>query len=799
MKKKIFTLLTLLLCVCSGAWAADWPVAFGTGTRTFTGDATSDYSGTTKATTIYSNDGKFMLISNGNALDVDESGGLKFGGSSASGALMFYINAASNITVTVRRNGTDTDINLDYMGSTKPDNLISSNTTTGGTNCDTKSVTSNGTDYTLTKSAGAAGYYKIYSSKRFMLKSIAVVSTGPTCDITFALPSGASGVVPTAKTGVSGTITLPKNTSMWYADGYSLTKWVDESANEYEPGSDYTVSANQTLTAKFESNGGTTFADRTAATTVKWGPWTQNLNIPVLNFNGTSGFVVAQASVAGKTIDVKLPIDATTGKFVNQPTNTWTQVNPGVVFTIPAADGATITYKQYDNGATTTPEVTATGNTYELTSAGTSGQLYYEYIQVVLPGPTYTVSTTLTNVTKTSGDATVEGGTEYTATFAAADGYVLPTSVEVTAGGSDITANCTWTKATGTLTIPAAYVTGNIAITIEGVAVAGTTMIKAVLQSSSSATITGTVQGMYSANSDVYNRDNTKGGCKLGKDGAWVCITLTSGWTFKAGDIVNVNIGTAGSGGTFAFYKESTGTNAILTTTEGPTAGLHTFVLPATANNEASLYLVRKASSNFNPYVDYIEVIRPNSTVTLNASGFATYSAGNDFTYLGADAYTMALDLSGEGSLTGTKITAGTKIPAGAGILFKGEAGAKVSLINTEGASDLAASNSLLGTTNNEGNLVDVPTGKSIYALSGNTFKPYTGDAFAPNKAYFAVAPSLSRTFTMSFDDETTGISAVENTKPEVKDNVYYNLNGQRVANPSKGLFIVNGKKVIIK
>ena len=31
------------------------------------------------------------------------------------------------------------------------------------------------------------------------------------------------------------------------------------------------------------------------------------------------------------------------------------------------------------------------------------------------------------------------------------------------------------------------------------------------------------------------------------------------------------------------------------------------------------------------------------------------------------------------------------------------------------------------------------------------------------------------------------------------KDNVYYNLQGVRVAQPTKGLYIVNGKKVMIK
>jgi len=30
-------------------------------------------------------------------------------------------------------------------------------------------------------------------------------------------------------------------------------------------------------------------------------------------------------------------------------------------------------------------------------------------------------------------------------------------------------------------------------------------------------------------------------------------------------------------------------------------------------------------------------------------------------------------------------------------------------------------------------------------------------------------------------------------------DNVWYNLNGQRVENPGKGLYIRNGRKVVIK
>lgn len=69
----------------------------------------------------------------------------------------------------------------------------------------------------------------------------------------------------------------------------------------------------------------------------------------------------------------------------------------------------------------------------------------------------------------------------------------------------------------------------------------------------------------------------------------------------------------------------------------------------------------------------------------------------------------------------------------------------------------------------------------------------------ATDKAYLKVstadAGSGSR-LTLAFGGESTGIEAVaaEKTNGEV-----YNLNGQRVAAPQKGLFIMNGKKVIVK
>jgi len=63
-------------------------------------------------------------------------------------------------------------------------------------------------------------------------------------------------------------------------------------------------------------------------------------------------------------------------------------------------------------------------------------------------------------------------------------------------------------------------------------------------------------------------------------------------------------------------------------------------------------------------------------------------------------------------------------------------------------------------------------------------------------KAYLVAVGANAREFISFLEDETTGISLLENKKQ--MENCY-NLNGQRVAAPAKGLYIVNGKKIVIK
>ncbi len=86
----------------------------------------------------------------------------------------------------------------------------------------------------------------------------------------------------------------------------------------------------------------------------------------------------------------------------------------------------------------------------------------------------FDVTHTLSHVTRSSGGQAGENkatyGTEYSVVFAADGGYTLPATVTVTIGGAAQTAGTgyTWNQGTGTLTIPAAYVTGDIVITVTG-------------------------------------------------------------------------------------------------------------------------------------------------------------------------------------------------------------------------------------------------------------------------------------------------------------------------------------------
>ena len=60
------------------------------------------------------------------------------------------------------------------------------------------------------------------------------------------------------------------------------------------------------------------------------------------------------------------------------------------------------------------------------------------------------------------------------------------------------------------------------------------------------------------------------------------------------------------------------------------------------------------------------------------------------------------------------------------------------------------------------------------------------------------VSPVGANFLSFSFDGDATGIEKVENAAVNANGTMF-NLAGQRVAQPTKGLYIVNGKKVVVK
>lgn len=96
------------------------------------------------------------------------------------------------------------------------------------------------------------------------------------------------------------------------------------------------------------------------------------------------------------------------------------------------------------------------------------------------------------------------------------------------------------------------------------------------------------------------------------------------------------------------------------------------------------------------------------------------------------------------------------------------------------------------------------PNKKQLFLQDDKFYYPGTSDAtLNAFRAYFSVTEDVpeaatSRGIEIDIDGVSTGIDFIENKATgEVK--VIYDLSGHRVANPTKGLYIVNGKKVVIK
>ena len=183
----------------------------------------------------------------------------------------------------------------------------------------------------------------------------------------------------------------------------------------------------------------------------------------------------------------------------------------------------------------------------------------------------------------------------------------------------------------------------------------------------------------------------------------------------------------------------------------------------------------------------------PTEVVTVSSHGWATYIPSYAVQFPANRAYVVT-DVDGDK----TEVEAVTKVPARTPVLLKGEGEVTATILDEE--VDAPATNLLsVGT----GYAVD---GKYSYVLAKNGenkagFKQWTGAMSVLKDRVVLLLDDVleARDFLfLDFEGETTGINAALMNNERMNNEVY-NLNGQRVAQPTKGLYIVNGRKVVIK
>ena len=183
--------------------------------------------------------------------------------------------------------------------------------------------------------------------------------------------------------------------------------------------------------------------------------------------------------------------------------------------------------------------------------------------------------------------------------------------------------------------------------------------------------------------------------------------------------------------------------------------------------------------------------------------GVTAYVATTEPQMDGKDAQGNAI-----GTLTMTKVEDGI-IPAHTGAIIRGAQGTYTfKLADTEGETDVA--NSLMPGYAGiyEHQAVALKDGYTTYVLTvedgkAGFYKKEAGFKVYNNKAYLQVPnPVESETPAQALrirfaGDDSTGIEHSEFT---IQNSEFiYDLQGRRVANPTKGIYIVNGKKVVIK
>ena len=197
-------------------------------------------------------------------------------------------------------------------------------------------------------------------------------------------------------------------------------------------------------------------------------------------------------------------------------------------------------------------------------------------------------------------------------------------------------------------------------------------------------------------------------------------------------------------------------------------------------------------------FLDEVLITKSMATtsVTLAASGYASYCSEYPLDFTTTDGYKAYYVSAATAEAVTFKPITG-KIKGGQGIILYGTPSAECTLTYCESDNELA-DNMLVGTLAPK-NIATVEGEYTNFGLSGGKFVKITSGNVPANKAYLPVKTSdiaTARELAIIFDD-ATGIDSV--TREALMNGKIYNLQGQEVKTATKGIFIVNGKKVFLK
>ena len=194
--------------------------------------------------------------------------------------------------------------------------------------------------------------------------------------------------------------------------------------------------------------------------------------------------------------------------------------------------------------------------------------------------------------------------------------------------------------------------------------------------------------------------------------------------------------------------------------------------------------------------VTKLSVYIPLVTVSISPVGYATYATTNNILVPNDEnVKVMTVKVNADNStITLNDVAAGTVIPAGTGILVKATAGNHDFVVTSKPVTEFT-NNDLKAATKDE-----TSNGTTYFALTkiGDKvgFALVEKDVVIPaGKAYLEVPAGQAAKF-FGLDGEATGINSVKTAKA---DGAYYTLEGVKTTKPVKGLYIHNGKKIIVK